>query len=389
MFGKASVLIYLLFAFKTLFKESSAFLQNGLRKPRNDCRYDGNSRSPQSSSRLFHSNDNNRSNDDISRRRAVEKMISSSSASMLIRVEPSYSIETSTNPNLKCLLDLPPITENCVRIYLCRHGQTEFNRLRKVQGARVDPPINKTGRLQAIRLGETLSMLKQNGNDVDLHFPRIALHSTLQRARETATVVSLMIGKASYDENENAIYVDELLGSGSPIAIKDFKNTLDLQALDSLGEVDFGSVEGKSVNEAKAEMMVTWAKWSLGKIDATDGGDGESGRSVLQRVSLALNSLAEIAASNGGSAIAVTHSAYLRILLCLVLEIPLLEAASLEQKNCCINVIDVSLKERVKLTSKSDVFGGRLSMAPKEFNLEFPRVHVIRMNEISHLDGLL
>lgn len=360
-------------------------MQNGLRKPRNDCRHDGNLRSPQSS-RLFHSNGNNLSNDDISRRCAVEKMILSSSASMVIRVQPSYSIETSTNPNnLKCLLDLPPITENCVRIYLCRHGQTENNRLRKVQGARVDPPINKTGRLQAIRLGETLSMLKQN----DVDFPRIALHSTLQRARETATVASLVIGMASYDEHENAVYVDELLGSESPIAIKDFKNTLDLQALDSLGEVDFGSVEGKSVNEAKEEMMATWAKWSLGKIDATDGGDGESGRSVLQRVSLALNSLAEIAASNGGSAIAVTHSTYLRILLCVVLEISLFEAASLEQKNCCINVLDVSLKETVKISSKSDVFGGRLSMAPKDFNLEFPRAHVIRMNEISHLDSLL
>eukprot|EP00979_Chaetoceros_neogracilis_P001843 scaffold338_cov231-Chaetoceros_neogracile.AAC.13 len=340
-----------------------------------------NSRS--ATSKLFQ-NDNTISNDDISRRKALQKIVTSSSASMLTQVQPSYSIDTSPIPNLGCLLDLPPITAGCVRVYLCRHGQTEYNRLRKVQGARVNPPINQTG--QAIRLGETLSMLKQNSAT---EFPRVALHSTLQRARETATVVSLMIGKGSYNERENVAYVDEVLSRDNPLSNNDFKGMLQLKTLPSLGEVDFGSIEGKSVNDAKAEMMTTWAKWSLGKIDAIDGNDGESGRNVFQRVSLALNSLTEIAASTGGSVIAVTHSAYLRMFLSLALELPLVEAASLDQKNCCINVLDLSLTETVTIDAKSKVFGGRLSMAPNDFILEFPRAKVIVMNEIRHLTELV
>eukprot|EP00956_Cyclotella_meneghiniana_P001722 scaffold1876_cov58-Cyclotella_meneghiniana.AAC.1 len=62
-------------------------------------------------------------------------------------------------PDFGCLLDLPPLTPDCARIYLCRHGQTENNRLHLVQGARVDPPINENGREQAKRLGTAISRL--------------------------------------------------------------------------------------------------------------------------------------------------------------------------------------------------------------------------------------
>ena len=61
-------------------------------------------------------------------------------------------------PNLQCLADLPPITPGCARIYLCRHGQTENNRLRKVQGARVDPSLNAYGAEMALRIGMALSL---------------------------------------------------------------------------------------------------------------------------------------------------------------------------------------------------------------------------------------
>ncbi|KAI2490483.1 hypothetical protein MHU86_24106 [Fragilaria crotonensis] len=51
-----------------------------------------------------------------------------------------------------CLLDLPPKPKDVVRLYLCRHGQTENNRLHIVQGSRVDPPLNNNGVLMAERL---------------------------------------------------------------------------------------------------------------------------------------------------------------------------------------------------------------------------------------------
>ena len=40
-----------------------------------------------------------------------------------------YTSAPITTGNFDCLLDLPPITPGCVRLYLCRHGQTEYNRL--------------------------------------------------------------------------------------------------------------------------------------------------------------------------------------------------------------------------------------------------------------------
>jgi broad specificity phosphatase PhoE len=340
--------------------------------------------------------------DGLSRRSAIGQIISSASVPLLTQAEPSPSFAisnaieesaTTNNGNLQCLLDLPPIKTDCVRLFLCRHGQTENNRLRLVQGARVDPPLNDTGRRQAIRLGESLSTLKQSGAS---NFPTIAMHSKLQRARETATIVSLTVGNGELrDDDNNLSYVNNALasdsGSESPtIRIRDFKNTMDLRTLSSLGEVDFGSVEGKSVNEARAEMMTTYSQWGFGRIDASNGDDGETGRSVLTRVSSAMNSIADIAASNGRSIAVVSHSTYLRMLLSLVLEVPLLEAAAtFDQKNCCINVLDVSLTEKMHILPKSKVFGGKLSAAPNDFTLAIPRTSVVRMNEIRHLEGLL
>ena len=363
-------------------------------------RGNGDGGATKSSKKALHdSHDDHYGDGELSRRSMIGQILSSASAPLLTQVHPAFasddsntSTSTSTNteqqPNLNCLLDLPPISKDCVRLYLCRHGQTENNRLRLVQGSRVDPPLNTTGKKQAIRLGETLSNLKQSGAP---KFPTIAMHSTLQRARETAAVASLTIGKGEMEDDENLIYVNRLFSSDPhpPINVNEFKDTLELQTLSSLGEVDFGSAEGKSVSEARAEMMGTFAQWAIGKIDVGNGDDGESGRSVLTRASSALNALLDVAALNGGSAIAVTHSTYLRILLCLVLDVPLVESASFDQRNCCINVLDINVKEMRTVGPKANIFGGKLSVAPRDFSLTVPSGVVVRMNEIRHLEGLL
>ena len=301
--------------------------------------------------------------------------------------EASTSYFTEEKPNLDCLLNLPPITPGCVRIYLCRHGQTENNRLRLVQGARVNPSINGTGRKQAIRLGEALSRLKQSRVE-NLEFPKLGLHSTLLRAQETAEAASLMIGRGTYDEDANYDYVRKYFDTPTLPFMEVERDTLKLMSEPSLAEIDFGSIDGKDVKEAKSEMMRTFGKWAIGQIDASNGG-GEDGRSVLQRVAKALFVLRQYANGTTGSVVAVTHSAYLRVLLCLLQGLPFLAAKTIEQKNCCINVIDVSMKEVVTITNKSSVFGGLLSQAPADFRLQIPKAYVIRQNEISHLEGLL
>ena len=43
-----------------------------------------------------------------------------------------------------------------MRIYLVRHGETEWNRVRRFQGRRSDLPLNSTGRKQVRALAEAL-----------------------------------------------------------------------------------------------------------------------------------------------------------------------------------------------------------------------------------------
>ena len=60
------------------------------------------------------------------------------------------------------------------KIYLIRHGQTDWNRAGKIQGMR-DIPLNETGRQQARQLAEGMA---------DRPVARV-FTSRLKRARET------------------------------------------------------------------------------------------------------------------------------------------------------------------------------------------------------------
>lgn len=165
-------------------------------------------------------------------------------------ISPFYSEaieeETIAEPNLDCLLDLPPIPKDCVRIFLCRHGQTENNRLRRVQGSRVNPPINANGEAMAQRLGMALERL---GSEC----PSVVMHSDLLRAEQTAQIAS-----------------------------QEMKNDkIRLELLTSLREVDFGPMtEGKKLAEVRPLMVQTYAQWSAGLVDSRPEGGGDSGRDV-------------------------------------------------------------------------------------------------------------
>ena len=69
------------------------------------------------------------------------------------------------------------------RFFLVRHGETEWNRLRKIQGVS-DIPLNDTGRAQAAALGDILSK----------HRFDLIVSSPLSRARETALIVAAKLG---------------------------------------------------------------------------------------------------------------------------------------------------------------------------------------------------
>ena len=75
-------------------------------------------------------------------------------------------------------------------IYLIRHGQTDWNLNRKLQG-QTDIPLNQNGRNQAEQVSEEVSKLK-----IDK-----IISSDLLRAKETAEIINKKVGaKITYDK---------------------------------------------------------------------------------------------------------------------------------------------------------------------------------------------
>lgn len=75
------------------------------------------------------------------------------------------------------------------KLYIIRHGKTDWNNLRLMQG-RVDIPLNEEGREDAVKLTSSINL-----SDID-----ICLSSPLKRARETAEIIVQNKLKIIYDD---------------------------------------------------------------------------------------------------------------------------------------------------------------------------------------------
>lgn len=96
-------------------------------------------------------------------------------------------------------------------LYLVRHGETEWNAARRIQG-RTDIPLNDTGRGQAREAAELLARRSWHG----------IYTSPLGRARETAEIIAARLGFA------------------------------DVTDIDALIERDYGEAEGMAFDEIEA-----------------------------------------------------------------------------------------------------------------------------------------
>ena len=147
-------------------------------------------------------------------------------------------------------------------ILLVRHGETDWNRDRRVQG-HTDVPLNETGRQQAQALALELA-------DETL---AAVYSSDLARALETATIVA----------GRRALPVTTLTG---------------------LREKHFGTWEGLT----DAEVLIRFPD-----AHATGWGDGETTDEMTDRV---LDAVHEIGAANrGGRVLVVTHGGPMRAVL--------------------------------------------------------------------------
>ena len=125
------------------------------------------------------------------------------------------------------------------RFYLVRHGETEWNRIHRIQGSS-DIPLNDTGRRQAQTVGGVLSR----------HRFDLIVASPLSRASETATIIARRlqmplplpvpaIVERSYGEAEGATRseLDERFPGDTPVPGREPREDVQKRVLRALGDL--------------------------------------------------------------------------------------------------------------------------------------------------------
>lgn len=157
-----------------------------------------------------------------------------------------------------------------MKLYLIRHGETDWNAARKIQG-NTDVPLNAQG----VRQAQTLAARLKTG---DYGITKVYT-SGLARARRTAEIVA-----AALD--------------------------VPCETVDGLHEVCFGAWEGGTWEHAEQSNPDEARRMTAGELTVCAPG-GETYAAMLTRV---LTALKRIAASEPGNVAVVTHGGVIRML---------------------------------------------------------------------------
>ena len=163
-------------------------------------------------------------------------------------------------------------------IYIVRHGQTNANITRTIQGQLIDEPLNATGLLQADAIGQRFH---------EIHVDAI-YSSPLRRARQTADAIRALKPSVPYFE------------------------------MSELMEMAWGILEGgKFIGENQRYFDRMEKEWRSGRYDDKVEG-GESINDVLSRAKSAFNVLRQ--ESEDKTVVVVTHGRFIRVLLATILD---------------------------------------------------------------------
>jgi alpha-ribazole phosphatase/probable phosphoglycerate mutase len=154
-----------------------------------------------------------------------------------------------------------------MKIYLIRHGQTDWNIAGRIQGSH-DIPLNETGLRQAEHLAEAM----------DTRPVTRIFSSTLVRAKETA----------------------EKIGE---------RQKVEVCLMEQLIEVEFGKWEGLTWDEIQKAYPKEYGYWTINPAEAAPP-DGERFETIMNRCVQAWNEILEV--TNGREDVAiVSHGATL------------------------------------------------------------------------------
>lgn len=181
------------------------------------------------------------------------------------------------------------------RLYLVRHGETEWNADNRVQGS-MDIPLSKEGINQAEMLAEFMLSLPQ---------PEKIYCSTLQRAMQTAEILA---------------------------------KKLDIKAIeksDLLKEINCGLWEGKFIDDLVKNHSEEYFRWRLDSSFRCP--EGESVEDVRERVEKYFVEKRNEFISYE-TVLIVAHGIYNRAVLSFIMDLPLQNCRYFEQENGALNV---------------------------------------------------
>ena len=182
------------------------------------------------------------------------------------------------------------------KIYIVRHGQTDFNLQNIVQGSGVDSSLNRQGRLQAEAFYNTYKAVP---------FDKVYT-SALKRTKET---------------------VASFLDQGIP-----------WESLAGLNEISWGTKEGFKITPEEDEYYHYMLKqWQLGNTSLRIEG-GESPEDVVKRMQPALDHI--LAQTDEKNVLVCMHGRAIRIILCMLLNYPLKSMDMFEHENLCLYLVN-------------------------------------------------
>jgi probable phosphoglycerate mutase len=198
---------------------------------------------------------------------------------------------------------------NLKKIYLLRHGQTDYNLQGVVQGSGIDAPINATGRAQAQAFFESYQ---------EVQFDQL-YHSALIRTRQS---------------------IQGFIDLGIPVT-----------SLVELNEISWGNYEGTPMTPEEGEyyrMMLD--QWQQGNLDYAIAG-GESPNSVAERLHRAIQIILN---APGETILVCMHGRAMRIFLSLICQTPLKEMDQYEHGNLCLYLLQQEEKGEFTLLKEND-----------------------------------
>ena len=211
-----------------------------------------------------------------------------------------------------------------MRFVLVRHGQTDWNLSKRVQG-QTDLPLNETGIMQAGLLAGSLKKLPI----------RLIFSSCLMRAKETAEILR-----------------DEINRTG--------KNLPEVIPMEDLAEVAFGEWEGKTLAQIAELYPEDYERWVRDPAWQTPTG-GESRESLRGRTARVIDGICAREDLTDDSTVAiVAHGGIL------------------------VYVIAYLLRAE---TERREIIVENASITTVDYDRKTGAGHLVRMNDTDHLEG--